>query len=158
MIEKDLQDKVKGLIQNHLSELKLDIQYMGMLDIGNELSDDNLKLQEDDEFNSYILVKVDPCSYETPTIPDAQFNVSVTLVISSAVDYNGKTYIDITDKLESIFQYWQKTYTNYHEDFLIENKFEPTGYQLTGGDYTLNKDRCTWIYNRTFTLYGIILT
>lgn len=157
MIEKDLQDKLKTLLQTRLNELQLNTQYAGMLDVGNELSEDELKLHEDDDVDSIIFVKVDPCSYETPTIPDAQFNISVNLVISAATDYNGKTYIDITDKLESIFQYWQKTYSNYHEDFFIENKFEPTGYQLTGGDYALDKDNCVWIYNRTFTLYGIIL-
>ena len=157
MIEKDLQDKLKTLLQTRLEELRLDIQYMGMLDVGNSTGQDNLKLNEDDEIDSVLIIKVDPCSYETPTIPDAQFNITVSLVTSSATDYNGKTYSDITDKLESVFQYWQKTYTNYHEDFLIENKFEPTGYQLTGGAYSLDKDKYTWTYVRTFTLYGIIL-
>ena len=56
MIEKDLQDKLKTLLQTRLEELRLDIQYMGMLDVGNSTGEDNLKLNEDDEIDSLIIV------------------------------------------------------------------------------------------------------
>ena len=158
MIEKDLQDLIKSKIKTVLEPLDIKTQYLGLLDIGNETDEDGLKLNEDEEYDARITIKVDPSSYDTPTIPDAQYTVTVYFDISAGIDYNGKTYIDITDELEKLFYTYQKTFTTYYNAFKIEDKFEPTGFQLTGGDYSLDKDKCTWTFMRSFTLYGIVLT
>ena len=72
------------------------------------------------------------------------------------VDCGGNTYFDVTDALQQVTHRWQKSYTNYAEDFAINDEFQPTGFNIDSGDVGLDKENCVWTFNQSFTLYGII--
>ena len=149
MIEADLE---KIIIDNFKNVLKdYDTQIYGTW----QATDIENKSEEEDGVESVLTVKALPRSYDTPTVPYASMSFQVALVVRSDVDFNGKDYIGITELVSKKMQEWQKSYGVYHEDFTTEN-FEPTGFQLDGGDCGLDKTNYVWSYVQNFTLYGII--
>lgn len=149
MIEADLE---KIIIDNFKNVLKdYDTQIYGTW----QTTDVENKSEEEDGVESVLTVKALPRSYDTPTVPYASMSFQIALVVRSDVDFNGKDYIGITDLVSTKMQEWQKSYGAYHEDFTTEN-FEPTGFQLDGGDCGLDKTNYVWTYVQNFTLYGII--
>ena len=108
-----------------------------------------------DDKNAIISVKVLPRLYETPTIPHAEFQVQVNLVVRSEVDFGGKNYLDITAELSDIFQQWQNDFCLLNE-LNIPNQFEITGFQLSGGDCGIDRDNCVWQFSQGFSIFGII--
>lgn len=116
---------------------------------------DGVKSEEEDGVESVLTVKAFPRSYDTPTVPYAGFSFQVALVVRSDVDFDGKDYIQITDAVSNKLQQWQKNYESYHGEFST-NSFDPTGFQLDGGDCGIDKASCVWTYVQNFTLYGII--
>lgn len=117
--------------------------------------DDDNKSEEEEGVESVLTVKALPRSYETPTIPYASFSFQVALVVRSDVDFNGRDYLGMTDLVSTKMQSWQKSYGSYSEDFTTDN-FEPTGFQLDGGDCGIDKTNNVWSYIQNFTVYGII--
>lgn len=149
MIEADLE---KIIIDNFKNVLKdYDTQIYGTW----QATDIENKSEEEDGVESVLTVKALPRSYDTPTIPYASMSFQVALVVRSDVDFNGKDYIGITELVSTKMQEWQKSYGAYREDFTTEN-FEPTGFQLDGGDCGIDKTNYVWTYVQNFTLYGII--
>ena len=149
MIEADLE---KIIIDNFKNVLKdYDTQIYGTW----QTTDIENKSEEEDGVESVLTVKALPRSYDTPTVPYASMSFQVALVVRSDVDFNGKDYIGITELVSTKMQEWQKSYGTYREDFTTEN-FEPTGFQLDGGDCGIDKTNYVWSYVQNFTLYGII--
>lgn len=149
MIEADLEkiviDSFKAVLEDY------DTQIYGTW----QTTDDANKSEEEDGVESVLTVKALPRSYETPTVPYASFSFQVALVVRSDVDFNGRNYLGITDLVSTKMQEWQKSYGSYSEDFTTDN-FEPTGFQLDGGDCGIDKANYVWSYIQNFTLYGII--
>lgn len=90
--------------------------------------DDELIKSEEDCSAIVITVKALPRTYETPTVPDAQIEISVSMLVRSDVDFNGKTYLSVSEILSDVFQKWQKKFENPEADFNIDGEFLFTGY------------------------------
>lgn len=76
-----------------------------------------------------------PRSYRTPTIPDAQIDIQVSLVVRTELDPHGVKYLEMCSSIQKLIDKWQKGYDNYHTTF-VSSEFEPTGFQTTGGDFS----------------------
>ena len=115
-----------------------------------------LKSIESPDAVGVLAVKVYPRSYDTPTIPDGMMQVDLTLAVRAEVDSGGVDYLAITDIVSNQLQKWQKAYDEYAPDFRIQGEFEPTGFNMAGGDVGLDKELCVWQYSATFNIYGIM--
>lgn len=120
------------------------------------VEDGQVKAIEDGTSKIILGVKVYPRSYSTPTIPDGQFQVDISLTVRAEVDSTGKDYLEVTQLVSNILHTWQKSYQAYSIDFYIEDEFKPTGFNIESGDVGLDKEACIWQYTQTFNLYGII--
>ncbi len=120
------------------------------------VEDGQVKAIEEGTSKIILGVKVYPRSYETPTIPDGQFQVDISLTVRAEVDSTGQDYLEVTQIVSNILHTWQKSYQAYSTDFQIEDEFQPTGFNLESGDVGLDKEACIWQYTQTFNLYGII--
>lgn len=78
-------------------------------------------------------------------------------MVRADIDYNGMNYLAVSDKLMDIFQHWQRCYDDTHEDFTIADEFDCTGFQLGGGNFTLDATGKTWQYQHNFTVFGVVL-
>ena len=143
-IEKIVIDKMKTALDG------LQVQFIGMW----QKEDDKAC---EDGTSAVVAVKAYPRSYETPTIPYANIQVEVSLAVRSDIDFDGKTYLDLTTAMQSIMQTWQKDFQSSHVDFSIENEFDETGFQLDGGDCGIDRESKVWQFSQSFTIYGIIL-
>lgn len=149
MIEQVLEKTIIDKFEDALAGL--DIQVYGAWQPAGE---DDLKA-EDEGREGVVTVKVLPRSYETPTIPYAQFQVQVSLLVRSDVDFNGMGYLQVTNLLADVMHGWQNGFDAFHEDFAYGG-FEPTGFQLDGGDCGIDKTAFVWTFSQAFTIYGII--
>lgn len=149
-IEKIVIDKLESALS---AEGISSLQFIGTWQPTDE---GEVKALEDGTKIGAIAVKVLPRVYDTPTIPDGQFSVQITLTMRAEVDVTGKSYLDVTDIISSVTHKWQKSYSDYATDFNIEDEFQPTGFNLDSGDVGIDKENCVWTFQQTFTLYGII--
>lgn len=152
MIEQQLEKMVMTKIEDALKDNGIDdIQVLGSWQ-----PDDDIKGEQDESATGFVSIKTLPRSYDTPTIPDAQIQFQVNLLVRSDIDYNGKSYLEVTDEVHKVLHKWQKSYDDYHDDFTIDDEFEATGFQLDGGDCGIDKQNCAWNFLQQFTIYGII--
>ena len=149
-IEKIVIDKFKSAFEEHDMN---DVQLVGTWQVAEEGS---IKAFEDKAATGILAVKVYPRTYETPTIPDGQFQVDISLIVRADMDTTGQGYLAMTQIVSDILHSWQKSYASYSQDFMIEDEFQPTGFNLESGDVGLDKEARIWQYTHTFNLYGII--
>lgn len=151
-IEKIVIDKFESALSAVGGEM---LQFIGAWQPAEE---GEVKALEDGTKLGAVAVKVLPRIYDTPTIPDGQIQVQVSLTMRADVDVNGKSYLDVTEALQSVTHRWQKSYSNYAQDFEIDDEFQPTGFNIDSGDVGIDKENCVWTFSQAFTLYGIIET
>lgn len=149
-LEKIVLDKLQSALE---AKGIVNLQYMG---VWQKVDDGDVKALEDGRKVGSVVVKVLPRTYDTPTIPDGQFSIQLSLTMRAEEDETGKGYMDATSVISSITHKWQKSYSDYATDFALENEFQPTGFNLESGDVGLDKENCVWTFQQTFTLYGII--
>lgn len=149
MIEADLEkivvDSFKAVLDGY------DTQIYGAW----QTADNGIKSEEEEGVGSILTVKALPRSYETPTISYASVTFQITLVVRSDIDFNGRDYLGMTDLISQKMQTWQSNYASYSQEFATDN-FEPTGFQLDGGDCGIDNTNKVWSYVQNFTVYGII--
>lgn len=156
MTEQKIEKIVLDRLQDALSAVAGDeLQFIGAWQPADE---GDIKSLEDGTKVGVVAVKALPRIYDTPTIPDGQIQVQISLTMRADVDSDGKTYLDVTDALQKVTHRWQKSYANYAEDFAISDEFQPTGFNIDSGDVGLDKENCVWTFSQSFTLYGIIET
>jgi hypothetical protein len=73
------------------------------------------------------------------------------------IDYTGKLLLDVSNAVSSLMHKWQKRFNDYESAFIIDDKFQPTGFKLDGGDVGLDETKTVWTYAQSFTIQGIIL-
>lgn len=103
-----------------------------------------------------LFIKVNPRLYRTPTVPDAEITVELTLSVRCENDVKGLKYLSLCEQLVRPLQRWQQTYEDYAEDFAIDNEFCPTGFTLNGGTTSVSQDTTIWEYSMSFTIYGLL--
>ena len=131
-------------------------QISGVQVIGTWQATDETTLKgNEDKPKAVLVVKAFPRSYDTPTIPDAVFQVEVSLAVRTDIDFNGKTYLDITTLVSDVLQDWQNNFDSLSV-FDVQGYFSVTGLNLTGGDCGLDRDNGVWQYSQGFSVYGIV--
>lgn len=152
MIEQQIEKKILAHLGCKLKEAGIEnVQLVGQLD-----AVEGVKGIESSECDVIIIAKASPRSYSTPTIPTCQINVDVTALVRADIDYNGKNYLAVSDELMNVFQHWQRCYCDTHDEFTVPNEFDCTGFQLGGGNFTLDATGKTWQYQHTITISGVV--
>ena len=153
MIEQNIEDKVLAKVSNVLSAAGVEnIQYFGQLG-----ACENVKGIENADSDVIIIAKSSPRAYSTATIPTCQIDVQLNVLVRADVDFNGVNYLAVTNKVMDVLQHWQRCYDDTHEDFTVEGEFDCTGYQLAGGNFTLDSTGKTWQYTHSMTVFGVVL-
>lgn len=120
-------------------------------------ADDGTDLQSTEGKNEILMTVVaSPRQYETPTIADARIDFSLNLIVRADVDFNGKNWRNVTRIVQEKLQEWQDEFAAAAASFTFDN-FDFTGFQLTGGDSSLDKENQIWVFTQTASVYGIIL-
>lgn len=154
IIEQELEKRILNAIQDKLTENNITgIQLSGSL----QTEENNIKAKENGSSTGYLIVKVNPRQYSSPTIPECEIPISVALTVRSDIDFDGKTYMDVFGVLISIFEQWQKCLSDVHTLFTIEDNFNVTGYQLNAGNCPLDANSKVWGYTHDMTIFGVIL-
>lgn len=152
MIEQEIEDKVIAKLNGVLESTGItNIQMVGQLQ-----SVEGVKGLEQTNSDVIVVVKSSPRSYATPTIPTCQIAVQVTALVRADIDYNGMNYLEVTNKLMEVFQHWQRCYTDTHDEFTVPNEFNCSGFQLGGGNFTLDATGKAWQYQHSMTIYGVV--
>ena len=138
-IEKSIIDRLTAVLKDAGIQ---NVQMAGQLQ-----AVEDVKGLEDNESDVIIVVKSSPRSYATPTIPTCQIGVEVKALVRADVDFNGMTYLDVTDRLMGVFQHWQKCYPDTHYDFTVPSRFECSGFQLGAGNFSLDPSGKVWQYS-----------
>lgn len=156
MIEKDIESKI---IQNFETALSAEgmLSSIQMIGAWQPAEEGDIKALEDKIKDGVVVVKVQPRQYETPTIPDAEMQVNVNLMMRADVDATGSQYLQATSILQDTMHKWQKSFQQYHSDFVVADQFEPTGFRLDGGDCGVDRETCIWSFNQQFSVMGIIM-
>lgn len=152
MIEQLLEKKIVDEFAVALSAL--DIQVIGAWQ---PMPDDMVKSMEAGKSTGYLTVRMQPRSYETPTIPTAQFPCTISLVMRAEADACGQGYLAATEKISDVLQQWQKSLDDASSTFDIEDSLNVTGFQLTGGDVGADKANKVWTYTQSLIVYGVVL-
>ena len=152
MIEQSIEARVLAKIQDSLSALGIDnVRLVGQLE-----AVEGVKGLEDADDQIIIVAKSSPRSYSTPTIPNCTINVDVNALVRADIDYSGRNYLDVTDRLMQIFQHWQRCYDDTHEDFTIDGDFDCTGFQLGTGSFNLDGSGKVWQYQHSMSILGVV--
>lgn len=120
------------------------------------VGDEQLKALEDSHAENFIGIKVSPRQYETPTIPDGSFLVSLSLATRAEMDKQGANWLAATEVISNLLQSWQSKFSTFQNDFVVEDEFLPSGFNLAGGDCGLDQASYVWQYTQTFNIYGVI--
>lgn len=120
-------------------------------------TDGAIKSLEDGTAEGYLTVRMQPRSYETPTIPTAQIACTISLAMRAEVDADGQNYLAVTDAVTNVLQQWQNDISAVVSTFGIEGKFDATGFQLTGGDAGIDKANKVWSWAQSLIVYGVVL-
>lgn len=152
MIEQVLEKKIVDAFASQLSATN--VQVIGAWQ---PTTDDEVKSLEDGEAACYLTVRMQPRSYDTPTIPTAQFPCTITLVMRAEVDAQGINYLTTTSAISNVLQKWQDSIEQVNEDFSIEDYLNAVGFQITGGDVGSDKTNKIWTYTQSLIVYGVVL-
>lgn len=149
LIEKIIIDSINEKLESNNLE---DIQVIGVWQTTNQ---DKVKGLEDENVEGVVSINVAPRRYETFTIPDAEFTISVALILRADIDYTGQKLLQITEIISGIFHEWQKSYSAINKTFSMDS-FLPTGFRLDGGECGCDETKTIWTYAQSFVLKGII--
>ena len=151
MIEQLLEKKIVDALADALGDAN--VQIMGAWQ---PATDGEIKSLEEGKASGYLTVRMQPRTYETPTIPTAQIPCTIGLVMRAEVDTNGQSYLAITSAVSNRLQTWQDSIDVAVSAFNIEGKFDCAGFQLTGGDAGIDKAQKVWTWAQSLIIYGVI--
>lgn len=151
-----IEQKIEKLVMDHYAAALSAAELSGVQIIGAWQPGDGVKAAEDPRVPGVVTVKVYPRNYETPTVPDAQFQVDSSVLFRTDVDGDGRLFLSCCDVLTGKQHRWQKSQDGYYGDFLLPGEFQPTGFQMAGGDVGIDKENGIWTQSSTFNLYGIV--
>lgn len=145
-LEKNVIDKLTSIFTNNgISDFE----------VYGSLQPDIMKGVEGDS-SIVVVVKANPRSYQSPTIPTCQIDFEVQMTLRADIDYGGKNYLDVCDILLEQFEKWQKCLDDAHQDFSTP-KFSMVGFQLENGNNAADPDKVVWQYKHNFTVYGVVV-
>lgn len=151
------EQKIEKILVDYLSEAVAaagaNIQVVGVLQptVG-----EDVKGVEDGSAEGLLVVKAYPRQYETFTSVYCTVQLDVTLTVRSDADYNGRTYLDVTEGVVNALHRVQKSFQQFSQRFEIEGEWDAVGFRMDGGDCGLDKENCVWQYTQSVAVDGII--
>lgn len=119
--------------------------------------DDSEPVKSQEENTSGIItIKCSLPYFETPTITDGSFEVSINFVSRADADYQGKNYLKVTETIFETLMKWQKSYNDVSTDFTIQDKFNPTGFRISQNDFGIDRENGAFVLSSEVIIYGII--
>ncbi len=147
MIEKDIE---KALQTTCLSALETDGLVIHPI---SPLASNAMEQVERSTADGFLVVKVHPREYDTPTVPTCKITATVSLLVRAE-----KTEVDfgaLVEKLINLFDSWQACMAPVHELFSSES-FDLAGFRLATGDISLDPSARTYTYSHTIEFTGVV--
>lgn len=151
IVEQEIESRLVTAFSAKLAEAGLNVQVAGLL-----TDSDALKGAEKAGVDGVMVVKARPRSYTTPTDPECQIEVSISLAFRADADCYGSRFMDAFGLLMDTFQQWQRCMDDAHEMFSVDGAFSCTGYVLNEGDTGMEPSGKTWSYTHSMTISGVI--
>ena len=151
-----IEDIIKTKIQSHLTENN--ISGISFITCWEKTEDGIPKGEEtsteEETSTGIVTIKTNLPTFETPTIPDCSFEVTLGFVSRTDADYTGKDYLTVTELIWDIVHGWQKSFSTVETDFTFDG-FVPTGFQITASDHGLDKTNDVWPVSLNMLVFGI---
>lgn len=103
--------------------------------------------------DGFLVVSVQPRSYDTPMVPTCTISATVSLLVRAEmteVDFGA-----LTEKLISLFDRWQACLDDVHGPFSSPS-FQLAGFRLGGGDIGIDHASATYNYSHTLDFIGVV--
>ena len=146
MIEKLLEDKIISAIDSLGVE---GLQIVGAWSKPEE---------ETSETFAVVTVSVGPRSYSRYTVCEATFPVSLELIVSTAVDKNGETFLSAATAISNMLHVWNMNRHNEAKIALaVEDKLSIGGIKVEGGDSPFyDRDNACRSMGISFSVTGFV--
>lgn len=103
--------------------------------------------------DGFLVVSVQPRSYDTPIVPTCTISATVSLLVRAEmteVDFGA-----LVEKLISLFDTWQACLDDVHGPFSSE-AFQLAGFRLGGGEIGVDHASRTYTYSHTLDFIGVV--
>lgn len=147
MIEKDIEKTLQDKCLAALATDGVTIQPIS------PLSSTVAEQVEKSTADGFLVVSVQPRSYDTPMVPTCTISATVSLLVRAEmkeVDFGS-----LVEKLVNLFDRWQACLADVHTPFSSE-AFELAGFRLGGGDIGIENKSQTYNYSHTLDFIGVV--
>lgn len=103
--------------------------------------------------DGFLVVSVQPRSYDTPMVPSCTISATVSLLVRAEmteVDFGA-----LTEKLIDLFDKWQACLDDVHGPFSTE-AFQLAGFRLGSGEIGIDHSSRTYTYSHTLDFIGVV--
>lgn len=103
--------------------------------------------------DGFLVVSVQPRSYDTPMVPTCTISATVSLLVRAEmteVDFGA-----LTEKLINLFDRWQACLDDVHGPFSTE-AFQLAGFRLGSGEIGVDHASRTYTYSHTLDFIGVV--
>lgn len=147
MIEKDIEKTLQAECLAALSTGGVTIQPIS------PLSSTGAEQVEQSTADGFLVVSVQPRSYDTPMVPTCTISATVSLLVRAEmkeVDFGA-----LVEKLISLFDRWQACLADVHTPFSSE-AFQLAGFRLGSGEIGIENKSRTYNYSHTLDFVGVV--
>lgn len=114
-----------------------------------------MRAEEDGKCDGYIVVKVNPRTYDISTTPCGTWRVELSLVVKSDVDYNGQTFDGVADQIINKVGEWQVDIYDLVDNIKFSG-FEPTGITITDSNVSTDREDCVFTMELGLNIQAVI--
>lgn len=103
--------------------------------------------------DGFLVVSVQPRSYDTPMVPSCTISATVSLLVRAEM-----TEIDfgsLVEKLVNLFDRWQARLEDVHTPFSTAS-FQLAGFRLGSGEIGVDHASRTYTYSHTLDFIGVV--
>jgi hypothetical protein len=103
--------------------------------------------------DGFLVVSVQPRSYDTPMVPSCTISATVSLLVRAEM-----TEIDfgsLVEKLVNLFDRWQACLDDVHGPFSTAS-FQLAGFRLGSGEIGVDHASRTYTYSHTLDFIGVV--
>lgn len=103
--------------------------------------------------DGFLVVSVQPRSYDTPMVPTCTISATVSLLVRAEmkeVDFGS-----LVEKLVNLFDTWQACLSDVHTPFSSAS-FQLAGFRLGSGEIGIDHASRTYTYSHTLDFIGVV--
>lgn len=103
--------------------------------------------------DGFLVVSVQPRSYDTPMVPSCTISATVSLLVRAEmveVEFGA-----LTEKLINLFDRWQACLDDVHTPFSTD-AFQLAGFRLGSGEIGVDHASRTYTYSHTLDFIGVV--